>query len=138
MNISQKVAYLKGLAEGMALDSKTNEGKLTLAMLDVLNDIADELEILDEDLNDMAEIVAEIEDDLEELEEEVFGEMYDDYDFDGDDLYEVTCRKCNNTLSVDMSILDDDDSSVNCPKCGEKIEFDIDFLGSDDDDDEEE
>ncbi|MCL1903027.1 MAG: hypothetical protein FWF94_01250 [Oscillospiraceae bacterium] len=126
MTISEKVAYIMGLAEGMKIDADTNEGKLTLAMLDVLKDIADELEIVDETLDDMAEIVADIEEQVEELDEELFGGNYDDYDFDEDDLYEITCRKCNNTVAVDMSMLED--GSINCPNCGEKIEFDIDFI----------
>ncbi|MCL1789020.1 MAG: hypothetical protein FWG33_01545 [Oscillospiraceae bacterium] len=126
MTISEKVAYIMGLAEGMKIEADTNEGKLTLAMLDVLKDIAEELETVDETLDDMAEIVADIEEQVEELDEELFGGAYDDYDFDEDDLYEITCRKCNNTVAVDMSMLDD--GAVNCPNCGEKIEFDIDFI----------
>jgi DNA-directed RNA polymerase subunit RPC12/RpoP len=129
MTISEKVAYIKGLAEGMKIDDSTNEGKLTLAMLDVMRDIAEELEIVDEDFEEMAQIVGDIEEAVEDLEDEVFGDDYDDYDFDGDDLYEITCRKCDNTLSVDMSVLED--GVVNCPNCGEKIEFDIDFIDAD-------
>ena len=37
MEISQKVAYLKGLAEGLALDTETKEGKLIAAIIDVLD-----------------------------------------------------------------------------------------------------
>mgnify|MGYP000736459654 FL=1 len=37
MEISEKVAYLKGLAEGLALDSDTKEGKLIAAIIDVLD-----------------------------------------------------------------------------------------------------
>ena len=39
MTIGEKVAYLKGLAEGMAVDSETKEGKLFAGILDVLSDI---------------------------------------------------------------------------------------------------
>jgi len=126
MNISEKVAYIAGMVEGMKIDSDTNEGKITLAILDVLRDIAEELEIIDETLDDMAEVVSEIEEQVDELEEEVFCGGYDDYD-DGmdDDLYEITCLNCNNAVSIDMSMLED--GSVNCPNCSEKIEFDIDF-----------
>ena len=126
MTISEKVAYISGLAEGMKIDEKTNEGKLTLAMLDVLHDIADELDMVDETLDEFAEVVADIEDVVEELEEEVFGE-YDDFDFDDDGLYEITCIKCDNTVAIDISMLED--GEINCPNCGEKIEFDIDFIG---------
>jgi DNA-directed RNA polymerase subunit RPC12/RpoP len=141
MTVSEKVAYIKGLAEGMKIDSSTNEGKLTIAILDVLRDIAEELEVIDEELDEMAEIVSDLEDAVDDLEDDVFGDDDDyDYDFDGDDMYEITCRKCENTVAVDMSVLED--GIVNCPNCGEKIEFDIEFsdncdcCGDDDDDDE--
>ena len=44
MEISEKVAYLKGLAEGLNLDTDSKEGKLIAAIIDVLDDIALELE----------------------------------------------------------------------------------------------
>jgi DNA-directed RNA polymerase subunit RPC12/RpoP len=128
MTISEKVAYIMGLTDGMKIDAESNEGKLTLAILDVLKDIALELEAVDETLDEVAEVVADIEDVVDDLEEEVFGDC-DDYDFDDDDLYEITCSKCDNTVGVDMSMLEND--AVNCPNCGEKIEFDIDFINGD-------
>jgi len=45
MEITEKVAYLKGLMEGMELDTEKKEGKLLAAIIDVLDDIA--LEIAD-------------------------------------------------------------------------------------------
>ncbi|MCL1831607.1 MAG: hypothetical protein FWG45_01695 [Oscillospiraceae bacterium] len=128
MTISEKVAYISGMAEGMKIDDSTNEGKLALALLDVLKDVAEELDMIDETLDDMADVVSELEEQLEELEEEIYGDMdgYDGFGFGDDDLYEITCRECDNTVSVDMSMLDN--GSVNCPNCGEKIEFDIDFI----------
>jgi len=128
MTISEKVAYVTGLAEGMKIDDKTNEGKLMLAILDVLKDVGEELDMVDETLDDMAEVVADIEDAVDELEEEVYGDYGDDYDF-GDELYEITCRKCDNSVAIDMSVLED--GEVNCPNCGEKIEFGIDFIDGD-------
>ena len=46
MGISEKVAYLKGLMEGMNLNADSNEGKLFLAIADVLDEIALEVEDL--------------------------------------------------------------------------------------------
>ena len=40
MEITEKVAYLKGLADGLGLDAESKEGKVLLAMIDVLDDIA--------------------------------------------------------------------------------------------------
>ena len=46
MEITEKVAYLKGLMEGMKIDTETNEGKILSAMVDILEDIGLELEDL--------------------------------------------------------------------------------------------
>jgi DNA-directed RNA polymerase subunit RPC12/RpoP len=137
MTISEKVAYIKGLAEGLKIDDNTNEGKIILALLDVLSDVAEELDMIDETLDDMADVVSELEEQIEELEEEIYGDLgsFDGFGMDGDELYEITCRECDNTVSVDMSMLDND--SVNCPNCGEKIEFDIDFITDSDSEDDD-
>ena len=42
MEITEKVAYLKGLMEGMKIDTETNEGKILSAMVDILEDIGKE------------------------------------------------------------------------------------------------
>ena len=46
MEITEKVAYLKGLMEGMKIDTESNEGKILAAMADILEDIGLELEDL--------------------------------------------------------------------------------------------
>ena len=46
MGITEKVAYLKGLAEGLGLDKDSKEGKLFAAIIDVLDDMALEIEDL--------------------------------------------------------------------------------------------
>ena len=38
MNISEKVAYIKGLSEGLSLDETTKEGKLIAAIIDILDE----------------------------------------------------------------------------------------------------
>ena len=38
MEITERVAYLKGLAEGMELNTDKREGKLLAAIIDVLED----------------------------------------------------------------------------------------------------
>ena len=53
MEISEKVAYLKGLAEGLALDTDTKEGKLIAAIIDVLDDMAEKFVDLEDDLCDV-------------------------------------------------------------------------------------
>lgn len=123
MTIPEKVSYIKGLAEGLNLDDSTKEGKVLLAMLDVLNDIALDLEEVDEDLDEMAEVLSDVEESVFDLEDEVYGD--DDCDDEDeeldDDMYEVTCPNCGNSVVVDYDILSD--GEIDCPNCGEKLEF---------------
>ena len=61
MEITEKVAYLKGLAEGLGLDGSTKEGKILSVMIDVLDDIALELQDLQDAQEEMEEGLRRIE-----------------------------------------------------------------------------
>ena len=41
--LTEKMAYIRGLAEGLDIDATTKEGKLLLAIVDALSDTADEI-----------------------------------------------------------------------------------------------
>ena len=126
MEIIERVAYLKGLAEGMSLNTEKGEGKLLAAIIDVLEDVALELE-------DVWDAQAELADGL--VFEEYDEDDEDDYDFDEDeDCYATTCPTCEETIYFDESILED--GEVICPNCGEKLEFDLNSLEEDEDDEE--
>ena len=130
MNISEKVSYIKGLAEGLKLDDATKEGKILTAILDVLSDIAYQVEDMDSDLNDMADVVGDLDDAVLELEGEVYGGCGWHHDHDEDDededLYEITCPKCNNTIIADFDLIAE--GGIVCPNCGEPLEFDLSAL----------
>ena len=74
MTITEKVAYLKGLAEGMKLNADTPEGKMLLAIVDVLDDMALTVEDLDDGFTELSAQVDEIDEDLGSLEEDCYGE----------------------------------------------------------------
>ena len=61
----------------------------------------------------------------------------DDYDFDDDDdeLYEVTCPTCGDTILLDEGMIEE--GSMNCPNCNELLEFDYDNLTIEDFEDSE-
>ena len=132
MEITEKVAYLKGLAEGMELDTEKKEGKLLAAIIDVLDDIALELADMKADQEELYDGLDAVSDDLEDVEDAVFGdeddedEADDDYEFvepeDDEDCYATTCPTCEETIYFDESVLED--GEVICPNCGEKLEFD--------------
>ena len=145
MNITEKVAYLKGLAEGMELNTEKREGKLLGAIIDVLEDMALELEDMQSAQEELADGLDAVSDDLEDVEDLVFGDfdedeedgdyVYDDLN-DDEDCYATTCPTCEETIYFDESILED--GEVICPNCGERLEFDLDSLEEDETESEEE
>ena len=136
MGVSEKLAYLKGLAEGLALDSESKEGKLFAAVIDVLDEVSEELEELEDDLEDLEEELEDIEDgldavsdDLSEVEELLYElEEDDDEDEDEEDCFMTTCPACEEEIFFDETVLED--GEVVCPNCGEKLEFDLSDLAN--------
>ena len=133
MEITEKVAYLKGLAEGMELDTDKKEGKLLSAIIDVLEDIALELEDIEDEQAELSEGLDAVSDDLEDVEDVVFEDWdedddeYEEDELDEDeDCYATTCPTCEETIYFDESVLAD--GEVICPNCGEKLEFDMSSL----------
>lgn len=145
MNITEKAAYLKGLAEGLSLDPEKPETKLMNAIIDLLDDIAYDVKDLEEVYDELSEQVDEIDQDLADVEEELYDEdcdcCDDDDDFDEDDdefyedeenpFYEVTCDACGQKLRVAEDVLLE--GEIECPNCGEVLEFDFSDLFDDED-----
>ena len=145
MEITEKVAYLKGLAEGMALNTEKKEGKLLAAIIDVLEDIALELSDIEDAQEELGEGLDAVSDDLEDVEDLLYGEDDEDdedseYELDDlgedEDCYATTCPTCEESIYFDESVLED--GEVICPNCGEKLEFDLESLDEDDGEDGEE
>ena len=132
MTISEKVAYLKGLAEGLNLDTeKSKEGKLISVMIGILEELAMSVEDLEENALNMGEEIDVLSDDLADVEDVVFDEDEDDEEDYDDDWFEVECPTCGETLVIDDEALAD--GEVECPKCGSRYAMDL----SDDEEEEE-
>ena len=136
MTLSERTAYLKGLMEGMKVDTETNEGKLFKAIVETLDDMAltvsdledvvdavcDELDSIEEDLDTIEEYLLDDEDDDEEEEEDWDDE--DEFDFGDETIYEVKCPSCGSVINLDEDMLEA--GAIDCPDCGEELEFDVD------------
>ena len=123
MTISEKVAYLKGLAEGLDLDTeKSKEGKLISVMIGILEEMAMSIEDLEENDLDLGEEIDVLSDDLADVEEVVFGEDFDE-DEDEDDYFEVECPNCEEPLIIDDEALAE--GMIQCPNCEEKFSLDL-------------
>lgn len=159
MTISEKSAYLKGLMDGLKLNTESDEGKMIAAIVDLLGDvtkkvadiedttiaISDELDEIEEDLDAIEDYILDEEDDEDDYED--YDDDYEDYDEDEDDedadgeegfdfgdedttVYEVRCS-CGNIIDFDEDVLKS--GSIVCDKCGETLEFTF----EDDEEDEE-
>lgn len=148
MTISEKSAYLKGLMDGLNLNTETNEGKMIAAIVDLLGDvtrrladveettiaISDELDEIEEDLDAIEDYILDEDEDYEDDDDDDEWDDDDEYDeedpeegFDfGDEestIYEVKCT-CGEIIDFDEETLEK--GSMQCPNCGETLEFSLD------------
>ena len=153
MTISEKSAYLKGLMDGLNLDTEKAEGKLISAIVELLGDVTKKLTDVEDTTIAISDELDEIEEDLDAIEDYILDEDedYDDYDddddyddYDEDDydeegfdygdedttIYEVKCA-CGNVIAFDEDTLEE--GSIICDNCGETLEFTF----EDEDEDEE-
>ena len=141
MTISEKSAYLKGLMDGLSLNTESDEGKMIAAIVDLLGDVTKKLTAVEDTTIAISDELDEIEEDLDAIEDFIMDEdedEYDDDDFDYEDededydeegfdfgdedstIYEVECA-CGEIIDFDEETLEK--GSILCPKCGENLEF---------------
>ena len=148
MTISEKSAYLKGLMDGLKLNTESDEGKMIAGIVDLLGDMAKRVTDIEETTIAISDELDEIEEDLDAIEDFIMDEDEDDFeDFDdyeedddwGDDgeeyeegfdfgdedttVYEVECA-CGEIIDFDEETLEK--GSIVCPNCGETLEFSLD------------
>ena len=140
MTISEKAAYLKGLMDGLKLDTEKPEGQMISEIVNLLGEVTKRLADIEETTINICDELDEIEEDLdaiedyildEEDEEDEWGTWNDDGDFEdfeegfdyGDEettIYEVKCT-CGEVINFDEETLEE--GSMICPNCGETLEF---------------
>ena len=138
MTLTEKAAYIKGLADGLNLDADKPETKIINALLDLVDDMALSVCDLEDELALVGEQVDAVDEDLDALESYVYDDddcdccCDDDCDCCDDDFFEVECPACGEIINVDEGILES--GSIQCPNCNENLEFDIEY---DEEEDEE-
>ncbi|HCC00795.1 MAG TPA: hypothetical protein DEP42_06240, partial [Ruminococcaceae bacterium] len=98
MTTTEKVAYLKGLVEGLGVDDTSKEGRIVKAIVDVLDDMALTLSDVEDNVSEISEQVDAVDEDLEDLEKDFYGDEDED---DDSDYYELTCPKCGEKVYLD-------------------------------------
>ena len=138
--MSEKVAYLKGLAEGLGVTGESREDKLMLAVIDALEAFAQQGGETAERLDELEQYVEEIDSDVSDLEEALFSDDEEDEDDeeDGDDdeddggedddgLIEYECPHCGTVIFFDEEAFDMEEEHL-CPNCHRPV-FDEDDDG---------
>ena len=141
MTISEKSAYLKGLMDGLNLNTETNEGKMIAAIVDLLGDLTRKVTDIEDTTIAISAELDEIEEDLDAIEDFIMDEDDEDYDDEDDDydevwdeddeegfdfgdedttIYEVE-GVCGEVIAFDEETLEK--GSMICPNCGETLEF---------------
>mgnify|MGYP004684215377 FL=1 len=131
MDICEKIAYIKGLAEGLKLDENTNEGKILSAIIDLLGDMTAEICDIEDGCDELMEQIDAVDEDLADVEKIVYDDDDDDCccddccdGDDNEDLYEIECPACHDTVYLDGDMIEE--GGITCPNCGTELEFDFD------------
>lgn len=152
MTISEKSAYLKGLMDGLKLNTESDEGKMIAAIVDLLGDvtkkvvdiedttiaISDELDEIEEDLDAIEDYILDEDEDDEDDDDDYWPDDDDDEDdeeddeedespdegFDfGDEETTVYEVQCACGNIIDFDEETLESGSIVCDKCGETLEF---------------
>ena len=113
MDLTEKIAYIKGLADGLSLDADKPEVKVLNAIIDLLDDITYEVQDMEELYDDLsAQVTCGACGKKINVSEDVLLEG------------EITCPNCGEVLEFDFSDLfdeeDDDVCDGECDSCDVK------------------
>lgn len=145
MELMEKLAYLKGLIDGLEIDTSTKEGKVLTAIVDVLTEMNDVMYDISDEVTETVELVDAISEDLGVLEDDFYGddcccddddcdceecddEAFEDFDED-EPMYECTCPTCGDTICLGESLVEE--GGIDCPNCGERLEFGLEDIETD-------
>ncbi len=147
ISLTEKLAYIRGLCDGLGIEADTKENKVLLALVDLLDDLTQEVSQHEEDIEQIFEEIDAIDEDLSDVEDALLYDDEDDFDFEdecgcgddcecGDDcgcshdhdeenpIYEIECPGCNEVVCMDEEMLFSENCA--CPNCGVKFEVDYD------------
>lgn len=140
MSAREKIAYLKGLLDGLGPAKDEGQNKIFGAMVDALEalslevdehdelieeqrelyeDLADDCALLDEDLDSMERVFAEF---MGEGDDDDEDDDDDDEDADFDESYiSVSCPSCGYVFYYQPEEYEGDEK-LQCPGCGKEFE----------------
>ncbi len=138
--VQQKIAHLKGLAEGLDMYG-SKDGRLYTEIIDIISDLDDNLQHIDKRITELQDYVDAIDLDLNDIEKECYPEDFLDYDLNEEEniyndletedsnFFQVQCPNCQDIVSVDYNIFNENEvEKIYCPICNEEIIMNIDVI----------
>ncbi|NLM52534.1 MAG: AraC family transcriptional regulator [Firmicutes bacterium] len=117
-DLKSRVAYLKGLTEGLGFNDDSREGKLFRHIIDVIDELAESVMVLQEDVEDLVDYTEAIDEDLNDLEDDYYDLEDDEFDEDEEGVFSIECPDCHELVYIDDEMLEDDDVvEILCPNC---------------------
>lgn len=133
-SLTDRAAYLKGLAEGMNLDKDKNTHKLISEIILTLDEMAKTISDLSDSHEELNEYVESIDDDLADLEDVLFGDEDDDCGDDCDGCEDGSCAIADDEDDEDDADDEEEDEiAYNCPHCGHELVFNVSDIDFDED-----
>lgn len=104
-SLANRIAYLRGLADGMDVNEQTSEGRLLVEMIGILDDMYGEFRELHTRVEETEDYVEALDEDLEDVETFLFD--------DDEDLYETVgdCSQEAQGKYVTYADMDDDEDA---------------------------
>lgn len=128
MTVTERVAYLKGLFQGLEIDTEKKEGKLLCGMLDAMEDMAQTVIDLKSQNEELMDALDDVYEELSAITEDFLDDTNIELDTK-DELYQVICPTCGEQIYLDEDMLQA--GSIVCHACGEELEFDLSELTND-------
>lgn len=144
MTVNEKIAYLKGLMEGLDFEPDTPEKRILSLVVEIIGDMCEVDDSISDRMDNLEEYISEIDSDLGDVEEVLCecppeppfdpNEYLNSFD-DLDELDDIDDDELEELEELDEYDDDDDDEdeeddtfSVECPECGEEVYFDSSLL----------
>lgn len=114
-NISERAAYLRGLADGLGLDGQTPEQRVIREILKLLEDVGNEADKQQKQFAAIATRLNSLSTELETLQ----NDLYEEYDYEDDPDSPENLGRALGVIPSAPAAHGDSLSYLHCPHCGE-------------------
>ena len=120
--LTDRVSYLRGLADGLHLNPEKDANRMILELIDALDEFAEAMDAQTDALTARGDYVETVDNDLASLEESFLEDEDEDEseEFDPDELIQYECPHCGHMLELRAEEVDFDKECL-CPACGQEV-----------------